>query len=120
MINLLSSKQPPFCEDHISCRDYPDQPAGNATKNDESQTTVEGLTQSDVTLLPGPPDLVVPRKDLLYFFRAELMPGDMENVVIVPLERTDAHVVIVSGCIYNPLRPRRAVSARRVKWDGRV
>ena len=112
MINLLSSKQPPFSRVHVPCGDYPDETSGNAAKNDEGQTTIEGLAQSNIALKPRPPDLVVPRKDLLYFFRRELVSGEMEDIVIVPLKRTDEHVAIVAVCIYKALRLRGGAALR--------
>jgi hypothetical protein len=47
---------------------------------------------------------VVAGEDLLYLFRGELVPLDMEDVVIIPLETGNNYNVIVSCCIYETLR----------------
>ena len=55
------------------------------------QPPIEGLTQRDVTLLPGSPDLKATNKDFLDFVGSECMPSDMGDVVIVPVESGDDH-----------------------------
>jgi hypothetical protein len=58
------------------------------------------------------PDLVVTGEDLLHLFRSELVPFDMENVVIIPFKAGNNHRTIVSGCIYEPLRRARGRGPR--------
>ena len=40
------------------------------------------------------PDLVVTGEDLLHLFRSELVPFDMENVVIIPFKAGNNHRTI--------------------------
>jgi hypothetical protein len=66
------------------------------------------------------PDLVVAGKNLLHLIRGELVPLDMDDVVIVPLKAENNHNAIVSGCIYETLHGcRRANSASIQVQPGR-
>jgi transcriptional regulator with GAF, ATPase, and Fis domain len=47
---------------------------------------------------------MVTGEDLLHRFRCELVPLDMEDVVIIPLKTGNNHDAIVSGCIYETLQ----------------
>jgi hypothetical protein len=51
---------------------------------------------------------VVTGENLFHFFRRELMPLDMEDVVIIPLKAGNNHANIVSGCIYETLHKKGA------------
>lgn len=54
-----------------------------------------------VHLRPCP---LVTGKDLLHLIRGELVPLDMEDIVIIPLKPGNHHDSIVSSCIYEPLQ----------------
>jgi hypothetical protein len=43
---------------------------------------------------------VVTGEDFLHLFRGELVPFDMEDVVIIPFKAGNYHRTIVSVCIY--------------------
>jgi hypothetical protein len=56
---------------------------------------------------------VVTGKDLLHLIRGELVPLDMDDVVIVPLKAENNHNAIVSGCIYETLHGAQAPTGWR-------
>jgi hypothetical protein len=47
---------------------------------------------------------VVAGEDFLHLLRGELVPIDMEDVVIIPFKAGNHHRTIVSGCIYETLQ----------------
>jgi len=47
---------------------------------------------------------VVSGENFLDFFRGELVPLDMGDVVIIPLKAGNGHRPIVAGCIYERLQ----------------
>jgi hypothetical protein len=51
---------------------------------------------------------VVTGENLLHLFRRELVPLDMEDVVIVPLKAGNDSSNIVSNCIYESLHIKAA------------
>jgi hypothetical protein len=55
-------------------------------KNHKCQTPIERLSQGDVQLLTSSPDLIITGKDLFDFVGAELVPLNVEYIVIVPFE----------------------------------
>jgi hypothetical protein len=67
-------------------------PFGNLRKTTNAKRPLEGFTQGDVELLTGSPNLVIARKDLLHLFGRELMPGNVENVVVVPVKPGNDHL----------------------------
>ena len=96
MLYLLAAKQPPFPCIHIAGRDHSHETSGQSSKNDESQTAVQRFAQCDVSLLARPPDSMVAGENLLHLIRSELVPLDMEDVVIVPFKAGNDHTVIVT------------------------
>lgn len=73
-------------------------------EHNESQASVQRFAQCDVSPLSRSPDLVVTSENFLDFFRAELVPLDMGDIVIVPLKAGNGHTPIVAACIYNMLQ----------------
>ena len=74
--------------------DHAHQTSGQPPKDDEGQAAFQRLAQCDVSLLARSPDLVVTGEDLLHLFRSELVPFDMENVVIISFKAGNNHRTI--------------------------
>ena len=83
---LFTAKKTFLAHFHIAGRDCADKPSGEATKNHQSQTAVQGRSHSDVKMSTSTPDLVVAGENFFDLFGGELMSFDMRDIFIVPLK----------------------------------
>jgi hypothetical protein len=78
--------------------------AGQPPKNNKRKAAVERLTKSNVQPITGPPDFIIASKRLLDVVGGELVPLDVGDVAVVPLEAGNHHPSSVARCIYNQLQ----------------
>jgi len=83
---LLAAEQPPLLVLHVSGGHDANHTSAKAAKDHESQTAIERLTQRDVESFTSSSDFVITGKDFFDFIGSELVPLDMECIVIVPVK----------------------------------
>lgn len=84
MAHLLAAEEPPLLLFHISGRKHADHASVQAPKYDKGQSAIDSLSQREIEFLTATSDLVVARKNFFDLLRGELVPRDMEDVLIIP------------------------------------
>ena len=72
-------------------------------KNHERESSIEGFTKSDVTILACTTDLVGSVEDFLNLFRSKVVSLDVSDIVFIPVKPGNDHIQIVANCIYETL-----------------
>jgi len=82
VICLLAAELPPLLVFHVSGGYYANHLSAKAEKDHERQAAVECLAQRDIRLVTSSPDFVIAGKDFSDLIGSELVPLDMECIVI--------------------------------------
>jgi len=86
---------------HVPDSDHSNDPAWAAFEDHERESAVECLAERGVPAACHAPNLEWSLEHLLDFLAGEVMPGDVVNVGMVPLEQERAfHLVSVVDCVY--------------------
>ena len=80
---------------HIASRNHTDSTSGQPVKDHEDQSTVQGFAERHVQSFSGPPNLVA-AENLFDLLRAKLVPFDMKDILLVPVEPGNDHMASVA------------------------
>jgi len=96
VVHLLAAELTPFSIAHIARRDDSDQTAREAAKHDEGQPAVKRFAQGNVAILTGSSELILAGKNFFDFVGAELVPLDVEDVIVIPVKPRNDHTASVA------------------------